>query len=65
MEFHVQASSIIFVDQPVGTGFSYSSDIRDIRHDEKGVSEDMYHFLQVFQTFFIFIMHRVYGEMRY
>ncbi|KAI5083732.1 hypothetical protein GOP47_0003475 [Adiantum capillus-veneris] len=43
-----KASSIIFVDQPVGTGFSYSSDIRDMRHDEKGVSEDMYHFLQAF-----------------
>eukprot|EP00250_Pteridium_aquilinum_P018668 c24158_g2_i1 orf=1714-3408(+) len=43
-----RASSIIFVDQPIGTGFSYSSDIRDIRHDEKGVSEDMFHFLQAF-----------------
>lgn len=40
-------SSIIFVDQPVGTGFSYSSDVRDIRHDEEGVSEDMYDFFQV------------------
>jgi hypothetical protein len=35
------------VDQPVGTGFSYSSDLRDIRHDEEGVSEDMYDFFQV------------------
>ncbi|KAH7432982.1 hypothetical protein KP509_07G049200 [Ceratopteris richardii] len=43
-----KASSIIFVDQPVGTGFSYTTDMRDMRHDEKGVSEDMYHFLQAF-----------------
>ncbi|XP_073387740.1 serine carboxypeptidase-like isoform X2 [Physcomitrium patens] len=43
-----KVSSIIFVDQPVGTGFSYSTDIRDIRHDEEGVSEDMYDFFQAF-----------------
>lgn len=42
-----QASNLIYVDQPTGTGFSYSSDRRDIRHDEKGVSEDLYDFLQV------------------
>ncbi|CAM6097356.1 unnamed protein product [Calypogeia fissa] len=41
-------SSIIFVDQPIGTGFSYSTDIRDLRHDEDGVSEDMYDFFQEF-----------------
>jgi serine carboxypeptidase-like clade 4 len=35
------------VDQPVGTGYSYSTDSRDIRHDEEGVSEDMYDFFQV------------------
>jgi len=34
------------VDQPTGTGFSYSTDVRDICHDEKGVSNDMYDFLQ-------------------
>jgi serine carboxypeptidase-like clade 4 len=38
-------SNLIFVDQPTGTGFSYSTDVRDIRHDEKGVSNDMYDFL--------------------
>jgi hypothetical protein len=42
-----QVSSIIFVDQPIGTGFSYSTDVRDIRHDEEGVGEDMYDFFQV------------------
>lgn len=41
------ASNIIYVDQPVGTGFSYSKDPRDVRHDEKGVSHDVYEFLQV------------------
>ncbi|XP_051120075.1 serine carboxypeptidase-like [Andrographis paniculata] len=43
-----QVSNILFVDQPVGTGFSYSSDRRDIRHDEKGVSDDLYDFIQAF-----------------
>lgn len=45
-----QASNLIFVDQPIGTGFSYSSDRRDIRHNEKGVSDDLYDFLQAFFT---------------
>jgi serine carboxypeptidase-like clade 4 len=43
-----KVSSIIFVDQPIGTGFSYSTDVRDLRHDEDGVSEDMYDFFQAF-----------------
>ncbi|KAG0565772.1 hypothetical protein M758_7G013600 [Ceratodon purpureus] len=43
-----KVSSIIFVDQPIGTGFSYSTDVRDIRHDEEGVGEDMYDFFQAF-----------------
>ncbi|XP_076902182.1 serine carboxypeptidase-like [Bidens hawaiensis] len=43
-----QASNILFVDQPTGTGFSYTSDRRDIRHDEQGVSSDLYDFLQAF-----------------
>ncbi|KAJ0961022.1 hypothetical protein J5N97_000995 [Dioscorea zingiberensis] len=33
---------------PTGTGFDYSSDERDIRRDEKGVSDDLYDFLQGF-----------------
>ncbi|CAA6655549.1 unnamed protein product [Spirodela intermedia] len=40
-------SNLLYVDQPTGTGFSFSSDKRDIRHDEKGVSDDLYDFLQV------------------
>ncbi|KAG8380547.1 hypothetical protein BUALT_Bualt06G0027000 [Buddleja alternifolia] len=43
-----KVSNILFVDQPVGTGFSYSSDRRDIRHNENGVSDDLYDFLQAF-----------------
>ncbi|MCO5602760.1 hypothetical protein L7F22_056898 [Adiantum nelumboides] len=39
-----KASSIILMDQHVGTGFTYSDDIRDKNHNEKGVSDDMYHF---------------------
>ncbi|KAI7991881.1 Serine carboxypeptidase-like 49 [Camellia lanceoleosa] len=40
-----EASNLLYVDQPIGTGFSYSSDKRDIRHNE-GVSNDLYDFLQ-------------------
>ncbi|XP_020215288.1 serine carboxypeptidase-like [Cajanus cajan] len=43
-----QASNILFVDQPTGTGFSYSSSTSDFRHDETGVSNDLYDFLQEF-----------------
>ncbi|XP_004307353.1 PREDICTED: serine carboxypeptidase-like [Fragaria vesca subsp. vesca] len=43
-----KASNLLYVDQPIGTGFSYSSDRRDIRHSEDGVSNDLYDFLQAF-----------------
>ena len=43
----LQVSNLIYVDQPTGTGFSYSSDDRDIRHNEEEVSNDLYDFLQV------------------
>ncbi|XP_074366644.1 serine carboxypeptidase-like 48 isoform X2 [Apium graveolens] len=43
-----KVSNIIYVDQPVGTGFSYSSDFRDIPSNEQGVSNDLYDFLQEF-----------------
>ncbi|KAL5709893.1 Protein cbp3 [Ranunculus cassubicifolius] len=43
-----KASNLLYVDQPTGTGFSYSSDIRDLRHNEEGVSNDLYDFLQAF-----------------
>eukprot|EP00798_Chlamydomonas_sp_ICE-L_P017887 gene17887-24279_t len=40
--------TMIFVDQPIGTGFSYSDDDRDTVFDENGVAEDMLDFLQEF-----------------
>ncbi|KAI3799355.1 hypothetical protein L1987_34649 [Smallanthus sonchifolius] len=43
-----KVSNIMFVDQPTGTGFSYSSSDQDIRHNENGVSNDLYNFLQAF-----------------
>ncbi|MED6220611.1 Serine carboxypeptidase-like 48 [Stylosanthes scabra] len=43
-----KVSNLIYVDQPTGTGFSYSSDDSDLRHDEAGVSNDLYDFLQAF-----------------
>ncbi|KDP43980.1 hypothetical protein JCGZ_05447 [Jatropha curcas] len=43
-----KASNLIFVDQPTGTGFSFTTDDNDIRHDEVGVSNDLYDFLQAF-----------------
>ncbi|OMO55139.1 Peptidase S10, serine carboxypeptidase [Corchorus olitorius] len=43
-----QASNLLYVDQPIGTGFSFSSDRRDIRHNEDEVSNDLYDFLQAF-----------------
>ena len=39
--------NIMWVDQPTGVGFSYG-DTGDYDHDEAGVAEDMYHFLQSF-----------------
>ncbi|XP_048608128.1 serine carboxypeptidase-like 47 isoform X1 [Brassica napus] len=43
-----KVSNIIYVDQPVGTGFSNISDTSLLRHDETGVSNDLYDFLQAF-----------------
>ncbi|XP_027363665.1 serine carboxypeptidase-like [Abrus precatorius] len=43
-----KASNLLYVDQPTGTGFSYSTDLRDIRHNEEGVSNDLYDFMQAF-----------------
>lgn len=56
---HPQVSNLLYVDQPTGTGFSYSSDRRDIRHNENGVSDDLYDFLQVCS--FLSTMFFLYG----
>ncbi|KAI4347682.1 hypothetical protein L6164_008471 [Bauhinia variegata] len=52
-----KVSNLLYVDQPIGTGFSYSADRHDIRHDEDGVSNDLYDFLQAF-----FAEHPEYAE---
>lgn len=49
----VQVSNLIYVDQPTGTGFSYSADKRDLRQNEEGVSNDLYDFLQVRSPFIV------------
>jgi len=41
-------SNLIFVDQPVGTGFSYADNADDYVTSETQVAEDMYQFLQGF-----------------
>jgi len=41
-------SNIIFIDQPVGTGFSYADSVLDYVVDEEQVAQDLYVFLQNF-----------------
>ncbi|KAK6926718.1 Peptidase S10, serine carboxypeptidase [Dillenia turbinata] len=41
-------SNIIYVDQPTGTGFSYTNHDDDIRSNGEDVSNDLYDFLQGF-----------------
>lgn len=41
-------TNMIFVDQPINSGFSFSDDERDRVHDEVGVADDMLDFLQAF-----------------
>ncbi|OJJ51694.1 hypothetical protein ASPZODRAFT_55251 [Penicilliopsis zonata CBS 506.65] len=43
-------SSMIFVDQPAGTGLSYTDPGTDLPTDSKIAAEDMYIFLQIFLT---------------
>lgn len=43
-----RAAHMIYVDQPINTGFSYSDDDRDRCYDEECVSNDMLDFLQAF-----------------
>lgn len=43
-----RASHMIYVDQPIGTGFSWSEDDRDRCYDENCVADDMLDFLQAF-----------------
>ncbi|XP_038687599.1 serine carboxypeptidase-like [Tripterygium wilfordii] len=41
-------SNILFVDQPMGTGYSHISNDNDLRHDLNRVINDLYIFLQEF-----------------
>jgi len=41
-------ANIIFIDQPVGTGFSYADSVLDYVVDEKQVAQDLYVFMQNF-----------------
>lgn len=43
-----QASNLIFVDQPIGTGFSYTTNKSDYPQNEQDLSNHMYDFLQAF-----------------
>ncbi|BDA42498.1 Serine carboxypeptidase 3 [Coccomyxa sp. Obi] len=45
-----QTHNMIFVDQPINTGFSYSEDERDRVFDEKVVGADMLDFLKEFRA---------------
>jgi serine carboxypeptidase-like clade 4 len=45
-------ANVLFVDQPVGTGFSYADYDDDYVKDETGVANDMFEFLQAFYAKF-------------
>lgn len=44
---YVQESNLIYLDQPIGTGFSYSSSTDDIRTSSEEAANDFSDFLQV------------------
>jgi serine carboxypeptidase-like clade 4 len=52
-----EVANIMWIDQPVGTGFSYADSHQDDVYDEDGVAEDMYQFLVNF-----FNMHPEYQK---
>ncbi|XP_042008722.1 serine carboxypeptidase-like [Salvia splendens] len=43
-----QESNLIYIDQPTGTGFSYSTSTDDLRHSSEEASVDFSDFLQAF-----------------
>eukprot|EP00238_Polyblepharides_amylifera_P015592 CAMPEP_0196573886 /NCGR_PEP_ID=MMETSP1081-20130531/3705_1 /TAXON_ID=36882 /ORGANISM="Pyramimonas amylifera, Strain CCMP720" /LENGTH=454 /DNA_ID=CAMNT_0041891733 /DNA_START=28 /DNA_END=1392 /DNA_ORIENTATION=- len=45
-------SNLLFVDQPVNSGYSYTHSSNDTVHNEQEVAEDMYAFMQEFYTRF-------------
>jgi len=46
--FQLQAASLLFVDNPVGTGFSYVDDHQYYTHDVAGITADMLTLLKAF-----------------
>ncbi|KAL5131632.1 Serine carboxypeptidase-like 48 [Glycine soja] len=60
-----KASNLIFVYQPIiGTRFTYTYNESDIRHDEEGVSSDLYDSLQSLQQdnlfdYGLFLLHSI------
>jgi len=46
------AANILFLDQPVGTGYSYANSIFDYTRNEKQVADDFYAFLLTFYRLF-------------
>ena len=51
--FSLLLSKVLYVDQPIGIGFSYSSDPHDIRYNEETINNDLYDFLQVNPNFLL------------
>ena len=47
-----EIANVLFVDQPVGTGFSYADDSAAYVKSEEGVATDMWEFLQTFMKQF-------------
>jgi serine carboxypeptidase-like clade 4 len=47
-----EIANVLFVDQPVGTGFSYADDSKAYVKTEDGVATDMWEFLQTFMKEF-------------
>ncbi|KAK4492705.1 hypothetical protein RD792_003525 [Penstemon davidsonii] len=45
---NMQVSNLIYVDQPIGTGFSYTSSKQDLRKSTDAASVDFYDFLLAF-----------------
>uniref|UniRef100_A0A6B2L621 Carboxypeptidase n=1 Tax=Arcella intermedia TaxID=1963864 RepID=A0A6B2L621_9EUKA len=43
-----EVANVLWIDQPVGTGFSWADTSSDYVGDEKAVAEDLYQFLQTF-----------------
>lgn len=47
-----EIANVLYIDQPVGTGFSYADDSKAYVKTEDGVATDMWEFLQTFMKEF-------------